>query len=402
MLSPDSAAVVRATLPVVGDAIEKITATFYDDMFADNPELLRDLFNRGNQANGEQRKALAGSIVAFAAMLVNHPGERPDVMLARIAHKHVSLGVTPEQYNIVHKYLFGAIAEVLGDAVTPDVAAGWDEVYWLMAEALINLETGLYRETRRGIGQVWLRARVLERRRETRDVISLTLRPEARLPFRPGQYVSVAAPLSDGARQIRQYSLSSAPARDDWRITIKRVYGDAGPDGEVSNWLHANVEVGDELMVSAPFGEMTLADGDAPLLLASAGIGVTPILSMVDHLAAIGSTRRVTVAHADGAAADHAHRDELIRLVETLPGAALHLWYERVDAASGGAPAGPEPRTGLMDLAGVDLPEGVVAYLCGPLPFMRSVRTDLIARGVPASRIHYEVFGPDLWLADAD
>lgn len=73
MLSPDSAAVVRATLPVVGDAIEKITATFYDDMFADNPELLRDLFNRGNQANGEQRKALAGSIVAFAAMLVNHP-----------------------------------------------------------------------------------------------------------------------------------------------------------------------------------------------------------------------------------------------------------------------------------------------------------------------------------------
>ncbi|WP_433498299.1 globin domain-containing protein [Sphaerimonospora sp. CA-214678] len=402
MLSPDSAAVVRATLPVVGDAIEQITATFYDDMFADNPELLRDLFNRGNQANGEQRRALAGSIVAFAAMLVNNPGERPDVMLARIAHKHVSLGVTPEQYNIVHKYLFGAIGEVLGEAVTPDVTAGWDEVYWLMAEALINLETRLYRETRRGIGRVWLRARVLERQRETRDVISLTLRPESPLSFRPGQYVSVAVPLPDGARQIRQYSLSSAPGRDDWRITVKRVYGDAGPDGEVSNRLHTDVEVGDELVVSAPFGEMTLADGDEPLLLASAGIGVTPMLSMVGHLAAVGSTRQVIVAHADRGAADHAHRDELIRLVGTLPGAVLHLWYERVDAVPGGVPAGPEPRAGLMDLTGVDLPEGVVAYLCGPLPFMRSVRTGLITRGVPASRINYEVFGPDLWLAEAD
>ncbi|MFC0861876.1 globin domain-containing protein [Sphaerimonospora cavernae] len=408
MLSPDSAAVVRATLPVVGEAIEKITATFYDNMFADNPELLRDLFNRGNQANGEQRKALAGSIAAFAAMLVNHPDQRPDLMLARIAHKHVSLGVTPEQYNVVHKYLFGAIAEVLGEAANPDVVAAWDEVYWLMAEALINLEIGLYRETRRGIGAVWLRARVIERRRETHDVISLTLRPETPMSFKPGQYVSVAVPLPDGARQIRQYSLSSAPG-DDWRITVKRVYGEAGPDGEpgpdgeVSNWLHAETGVGDELTVSAPFGEMTLADGDAPLLLASAGIGVTPILSMVDHLAAAGSTRRITVAHADRSAADHAHRDELGRLVGTLPDATLHLWYEQNYATPGtGTDGGDGARIGLMDLADIDLPEGTVAYLCGPLPFMRCVRAELLGRGLPASRIHYEVFGPDLWLADAD
>lgn len=394
MLSPEAAAIVRATLPVVGGAIEDITATFYDNMFADNPELLRDLFNRGNQANGDQRKALAGSIAAFAATLVNNPGEQPAAMLGRIAHKHASLGVTPEQYNVVHKYLLGAVAEVLGDAVTPEVVAAWDEVYWLMAEALINLEVGLYRETRRGIGRVRLQARVLERRQETDEVISLTLRPEVSLPFKPGQYISVTVPLPDGARQIRQYSLSCAPGRGDWRITVKRVRGGAQPDGEVSNWLHANVKAGDELTVSAPFGDLTLSDGDAPLLLASAGIGVTPILSMVDHLAVTGSTRRVIVAHADRSAVAHAHRDELIRLVEALPGGSLHLWYEQPYDA----PDGPAPRAGLMDLADIELPEDTVAYLCGPLAFMRSVRAHLIARGVPAWRVHYEVFGPDLWL----
>ncbi|MEV6184178.1 hemin transporter, partial [Streptomyces sp. NPDC052015] len=88
MLSEQSAATVRATLPAVGAAVGEITARFYDRLFAARPELLRDLFNRGNQAAGTQRQALAGSIAAFATYLVEHPDERPDAMLDRIAHKH--------------------------------------------------------------------------------------------------------------------------------------------------------------------------------------------------------------------------------------------------------------------------------------------------------------------------
>ncbi|MGI8332356.1 globin domain-containing protein [Actinomadura scrupuli] len=390
MLSPQSAVTVRATLPVIGGAIEEISGRFYESMFADNPELLRDLFNRGNQANGEQRSALAGSIAGFAALLVDPSGVRPDAMLARIANKHASLGVTVEQYDVVHKYLFAAIAEVLGDAVTPDVAEAWDEVYWLMASTLIALETELYRDS--GPGR--LQATVVGRRRETADAISLTLRPHTPVSFRPGQYVSVTVPLPDGARQIRQYSLSSAPERGDLRITVKRVRDGDAPDGEVSNWLHANVRPGDVLTISAPFGDLTLLAGDTPLLLASAGIGTTPLLSMVDHLAATGSTRQVTVVHADRAPADHAHREELRDLVAGLPGATLHRWYEEACGCS----CRPAPNIGQVDLAGLDLPDGLVAYLCGPLPFMRAVRSQLLRRGVPASDIHYEVFGPDLWL----
>ncbi|MFJ1706446.1 globin domain-containing protein [Kitasatospora sp. NPDC088346] len=395
MLSPESTATVRATLPAVGAAIGEITKLFYARMFADHPALERDLFNRGNQAGGAQQQALAGAIAGYATLLVQQPQEgAAGPLLARIAHKHASLGITREQYGIVHTYLFAAIVEVLGEAVTPEVAAAWDEVYWLMAGELIALEARLYREAGVEEGQVWQEMAVLSRREESRDAVSFTLRPadgSAAPAFRPGQYVSVAVHLPDGARQIRQYSLSAADP-EQWRITVKRVRGAGVPDGEVSRHLHEHLAAGDRLTVSRPFGDLTLEEGEGPLLLASAGIGCTPITGMLDHLARTGSTRRVVAVHADRSPADHAHADQLAELVGALPEGELHRWYEQ-PAGTAGA------RTGLADLTLVELPAGLTAYLCGPLPFMRSARTELLRRGVPAASIRYEVFGPDLWLA---
>ncbi|WP_186780342.1 globin domain-containing protein [Streptomyces salinarius] len=395
MLSEQSVPVVRATLPAVGAAIGDIADVFYRKLFDAHPELLRDLFNRGNQANGEQQRALAGSIAAFAGMLLENPDQRADVMLSRISHKHASLGITPDQYKIVHENIMAAIVDVLGDAVTPEVARAWDEVYWLMANALIALEARLYAQTGVEAGDVWRSMEIVDRIEESADAVSLVLRPaddSAPATFRPGQYVSVQVELPDGARQIRQYSLSAAPGRPDLRITVKRVQGDGRPDGEVSSWLHANARKGDVLTTSAPFGDLALAEHDGPLLLASAGIGVTPVLAMLDHLAATGSTRPVTVVHADRTPDDHAHRQEQLDLIRALPDARLHLWYEEPGDQA------PEASTGRADLTGLDLPEGVTAYLCGPVPFMRAVRGDLLSRGVPAEAVHYEVFGPDLWL----
>ncbi|MFC9392817.1 globin domain-containing protein [Streptomyces sp. NPDC057027] len=391
MLSEQAVPVVRATLPAVGGALDEITERFYGRLFAAHPELLRDLFNRGNQANGEQRKALAGSIAAFAVALLENPDSRPDAMLSRIAHKHASLGVTSEQYKIVHEHLFAAIVEVLGDAVTPEVAQAWDEVYWLMANALIAVEARLYQEAGVAEGQVWRTMEIAERREETADTVSFVLRPTdgtPTAPFRPGQYVSVRVALPDGARQIRQYSLSAAPGHPQWRITVKRVDGD--PAGEVSSWLHAHAGAGDTVEVSVPFGDLVLPEGDSPLLLASAGIGSTPMLAMLDHLVATGSKRPVVAVHADRSPASHAHADELRRLVDALPQGTLHLWYEE--------PGESGARPGRADVALIDLPAGTTAYLCGPLPFLRAVRGDLLGRGTAAADIHYEVFGPDLWL----
>jgi nitric oxide dioxygenase len=399
MLSAESAAVVRATLPAVAGALDEITTRFYGAMFRDRPELLDGMFNRGNQASGAQRRALAGSIAGFATALLEQPGVRPDALLSRIAHKHVAIGVTEDQYTIVHKYLFGAIAEVLGDAVTPEVAAAWDEVYWLMAGALIAQEARLYQDAGLEPGRIWRQWTVCERRAETADVVSFVLRPADGEPApraRAGQYVSVRLRMPDGVHQLRQYSLSSDPGGDLRRITVKRVAAtDGTPDGEVSNLLHRHLREGDELTLSAPFGDVVLddpADATTPVVLASAGIGCTPMTGMLARLAALGSSRPVLVLHADRSPADHALRAETRELVGQLPDARATFWYEQA------GPEEPDAREGLMSLDGIELPDGATVFLCGPLPFMREARGQLLAAGVPARSIRYEVFGPDLWL----
>lgn len=401
MLSSKSAETVRATLPAIGAAIGDITPLFYDKLFAAHPELLRDLFNRGNQAGGTQQQALAGSIATFATHLVEHPDERPDALLSRVAHKHASLGVRPEQYPVVHEHLFAAIAEVLGDAVTDEVAAAWDEVYWLMANALIAIEKGLYEAAGTPDGDVWREYRVTGRFQETEDVATFVVQPVDGAPApapRPGQYVSVQVRLADGARQIRQYSLSGQPD-GGLQFSVKRVAGDAAgsPAGEVSNHLHARVHGGEVLRISAPFGDVVPEESDRPLLLASAGIGCTPMIGILSRLAADGSARRVVSVHADRSPATHAFRAELRQLTGKLDNATAEVWYERPEGADEAA-ADVTVHEGRIDLSRIRVPAGTVAYLCGPVPFMRAARGQLLAAGVGAADIHYEVFGPDLGL----
>jgi len=406
LLSAKSTEVVRATLPAVGGAIDDITPIFYRRMFAAHPELERDLFNRGNQAQGDQQRALAGSIAAYATLLVSDSAPDRSDLLARVANKHASLGVTPDQYQIVHKHLFDAIVEVLGDAVTEEVAAAWDELYWDMANALTSMEDDLYGDAGVEPGQTWRQVTVTRRTHESQDTVSFVLAsPDgAPLPLaRPGQYISVAVTLPDGARQIRQYSLTRAPEGKEWGITVKAIReaasddGSTLPPGEVSNFLYENVFDGDELTVSLPFGDLVLEDSPEPLLLISAGIGSTPIIGMLHYLARTSTEREVMVLHADRSPARHAHRQELADLVSRLPGTAVHHWYEDL----GVRPATDTTKLGLIDLSGVDIRTDAQVYLCGPLPFMESVRQSLLERGVPAKNIHYEVFGPDTWMPDA-
>lgn len=215
MLSFESEAVIRATLPVVSEALDEITARFYGTMFAERPELLDGVFNRGNQASGDQRKALAGSIAAFAQALLADADTRPDALLSRIAHKHAALGVTEDQYTIIHQYLFRAIGDVLGEAVTAEVASAWDEVYWLMAGALVAQEARLYQEAQVDPRHPWRQWTVVKRREETPDVTSFLLCPADDGPLPParaGQYVSVRVLMPDGVHQTRQYSLSTPRA----------------------------------------------------------------------------------------------------------------------------------------------------------------------------------------------
>jgi nitric oxide dioxygenase len=390
--------VIEATLPVVADNIEEIATRFYTHLFGAHPELFDGVFNRGNQAERTQQMALAGSVAVFASALVKVPEQLPEHLLSRIAHKHASLGITPAQYDVVHDNLFWAIVDVLGDAVTPEVAAAWDEVYWLMAYALINQERGLYSARGARPETVWREWEVAEKTQETEDVVTFRMRKtDDRLvkSSLPGQYVTVQVPMPDGVRQPRQYSLTKADDGVHREFAVKRVRGDGTPDGEVSTFLHDRVQVGDRLTLSLPFGDVVL-DDSRPVVFASAGIGITPMAGMLSHLAAAGSHLPITLLHADVDENSFALRRQVVDEVQRLPGASAHVWYER--GTSSTLPV--EVHAGMMNLDEVKLPDGAGYYLCGPLPFMQAVRSSLIDRGVPARDIQYEVFGPDLWQAD--
>ena len=394
LLCESSESVVRATAGVVAEHAEQITARFYPRMFAERPDLLR-VFNQGNQATGEQSRALAASVVAYAVQLIDPEAPSFDHVMTRIAHKHLSLGVRPEQYTTVGHHLLAAVAEVLGDAVTPQVAQAWSEVYWLFATQLIAEEARLYQQAGIDPARPLRVYQVVRRIEETAGVVSLVLSPADGEPLpaiSPGQYVSVFVDLPDGGRQPRQYTVSSTASETRLQITVSRVTGVGGaPDGRVSSYLHDVVRPGDLLDVSNPAGDFIVESSSRPLLLVSAGAGITTVLPIVEHLARTQPQRQVVVAHADRTQHDHALRQTVLHAGRQLDDFTSHVWYETVDADD------HQSRPGLMDLADVPLPDDVAVFTCGPLPFMRHVRAGLLARGVPASQIRYEVFGPDLW-----
>jgi nitric oxide dioxygenase len=390
MLSTKSLPLIEATLPLVGARMPAIARNFYGRMFAAHPELFDGLFSRSNQKNGSQQQALAGSIANFATHLVNNPETTPESMLARIAHKHVSLDIRPEQYDVVYRYLFEAIAEELHDVITAEIADAWTEVYWLMAHALIKIEKGLYSAaaSERPLAP-WV---VVGKAAAGADAVTFTLEPADDTPVSPslpGQYVSVTVRMPDGIHQVRQYSLSAGTGTGT-RVFTTRL--DA--DGEVSPALHRDVQIGDQLILSNPCGDITLSAGDHPLVLASAGIGCTPSASILRSLVDQNSMREVLVLHAESTLERWALREQMSEDVATLEAAELELWLE---VPSDGDPS----HEGFMSLANVTIPEDASVYLCGPLPFMRSLRSQALDAGVPAERIHYEVFGPDLWLVGA-
>lgn len=396
-LSEQHAETIKATLPLVGQNIGDIAKAFYKRMFTAHPELLRNTFNRGNQAQGAQQKALAASVATFASILVDPEGPSPDEMLSRIGHKHVSLGITEDQYQVVHDNLMAAIVEVLGaDVVTDDVAAAWDDVYWIMARTLVRFEKQRYAEEGVEPGKVFLKSKVAKRTELPGGVVTFDLVARDGEPqlgdFLPGQYISVRRTMADGAGQLRQYSLCNASGEGVWQISVKHELGNNAPEGEVSTSMVNDLKEGDELEVTIPTGDLVLdQDSDAPAVLVSGGIGATPMLGMARALK--GSQRKVLVLHAAHDATAAPLVDELVEAAEQIPGGQSRLWFTTGDRE--------DSLAGRMNLDPVELPEDGQFYLCGSNGFLQSVRSQLHAKGIAEDQIHYELFAPNDWLLPA-
>lgn len=387
-LTPGNAEIIKQTLPLVGANITKITPIFYEKMFTAHPELIADTFNRGNQKSGEQQKALAASIATFAAMLVDHNAPDPVEMLSRIGHKHVSLGIVEDQYPIVHDNLFAAIVEVLGeDVVTPEVAAAWDEVYWLMAKVLIDYERELYRSAGVADGEVFTTAEIVSRKQLPAEAMEFTLRPdemtEKFMDALPGQYASIGVRLPDDARQLRQYSLVDVDKEAGCiRIAVQR-------DGEVSSFLMDSLSDGDRVDATLPAGDLVLDDSNAPVVLVSQGIGSTPMVGMLSALAAAKSERQVVVLHADSSAQEHAQRD-LQESLSAQIGGTYKPFYRESDQ-----------RMNLEELAAEGLlPTGAHWFLCGGTSFLQNIREQIAdnEHALAPEKVAFELFSPNDWL----
>jgi nitric oxide dioxygenase len=396
MLSQASRPYIAASVPVLREHGVAITTVFYRNMFNEHPEL-KNLFNMGNQAQGTQQQSLAAAVFAYAANIDNPSVLQP--VISRIVHKHVSLGIKPEQYSIVGAHLLGAIKEVLGDAATPELIDAWAEAYWLLADVLIAEEKALYEKANVAAGEL-REMQVIRVSQESELVKSFTLIPadgNPLLDFEPGQYISVAVDFPDGRRQLRQYSLSEAPGLPYYRISVKREPGgEERPLGQVSNWLHENIRVKDKLLVSAPFGDFNPdIVSDTPLVLLSAGVGITPMISVLNHLSQTQPKRQVIFAHATHSASRHSHVADIEAAKAAMPNLQTITFYEDqplTDAANRNV------RGGRMQIE--QLPawnrEQTKVYLCGPVAFMRKQWQELLAAGVPEHLLHREVFGPDL------
>jgi len=216
--------------------------------------------------------------------------------------------------------------------------------------------------------------------------IHLTAADSSPLPRpKPGQFLTLRVPGAGDPAQVRSYSLSAAASVSEYRISVKR-------DGAVSAFLHTHLTPGVVLPVAAPRGDFVLADDDSPVLLISAGIGVTPVLAMLHALAAASSTRDVRWLHTTRSAAEHAFASEAHKLLASLPQAREDVFYT-AEIPPPGTPGARRDHLDRAALSTLDLPVDATAYVCGPGSFMTATRDALVELGLAPGRVHSELFG---------
>lgn len=382
MLTQAQEQIIDATAPVVAEHLDAITQRFYPLMFTRYPEVA-SLFNQAHQQDGGQPRALAGAILAYVQL--RQTPETAWATLEIVVNKHVSLDIQPDQYPIVGECLMAAIGEVLGDAVTPEVADAWTALYNELAGLLIELEEQRYQqfEQQEGGWRGTRRFRIAATHQESRVIRSFVLEPVDGGPVAthsPGQFIGVRLTI-DGTPVYRHYSLSDVPNGKSYRLSIKRE-----AEGLASRYFHDRMDVGDTLELLPPAGELTLARGDEPLLLISGGVGQTPLLPMARQ--ALEEGRQVTYVHAALDAEHHAFGDALESLTQAYPQTLKNVTvYETGDAAD------HQGRINDALLATYVTPQAR-CYFVGPHGFMAAVNQGLERLGVPESRRHYEYFGP--------
>jgi nitric oxide dioxygenase len=370
-LSKQTIELVKATAGVVAPVAGEITTRFYKNMFAANPEVL-SFFNKTNQSKGGQPEALSHAVVAYAQNIENLGALGPAVEL--IAAKHCGLQVLPHHYPIVEKHFMGAVGEVLGDAVTPEIGGAWSEALHFLSNILITREEELYKdaEEREGGWRGWQSFSLTDRSALTANTALFTFERsdgnKTPFAFTPGQFLTLRA---KGVSAPRHYTIVSSPGESFLQCAVKLVN-----DGAMSTLLHRDLAVGNAVEVSPPFGGFAV-DTEKDAVLISAGIGVTPVVAL-QNMKELCVKR---VVHVDKTPDSHAFLDIQNK-------APSHRFFYTQGAG--------EPFYYLVNEIASAATNGIdgdaAYYVCGPPPLMRDIKKSLHTMGVDDVRC--EMFGP--------
>ena len=423
-LSPQQIVLIRSTLPALKEHGNTITQLFYRSLLDDYPAL-KNVFNKANQDNNHQPASLASVLFAYAANIAN-----PVVLTAaleKINHKHASLFVQPEQYDLVGKYLLQAFADVLGDNLTVEIHDAWAAAYNQLASFMIKMEKRL-KGAHIGGWAEWRDFEIVQKVEESEEITSFYLRPHqpqrsaskqwdgevensCPLPaYIPGQYISVQVHVPElDCLQSRQYSLSDEYNESTYRISVKKDLGlsnDEGsnttPPGQVSNVLHNETDIGSIVQVSHPHGEFGLKPTHTgPVVLLAAGVGITPMISMLKTLCSKRSTQSISLVHGARTTKTRAFSDEIRRLARL----SKNVRYASFVTASGlneddNVQSRDYDFEGRIQLGVLDAKEWLFLddttteyYICGPDSFMADMASELMEKRVDEDRIHVEAFG---------
>ncbi|MFA7441619.1 MAG: NO-inducible flavohemoprotein [Sphingomonadaceae bacterium] len=390
-------ALVRATVPALEAHGLTIVREMYSRMFQD-PKI-RDLFNQSHHHAdtddpGPQPRALTAAILAYASNIDNLGALAPAV--ERIAQKHVGLQILPEHYPHVGAALLGAIKAVLGDAATDEIMEAWNDAYWFLANILIAREARVYHELETATGgwSGWRNFTVSKHERESDIITSFTLTPVDGGPVikhKPGQYLTFWLEIPGHPPVKRNYSLSAAANGRDYRISVKRE-----PKGIASNWLHDHAQEGTVLKVAPPAGEFFLTPHpERPVVLLSGGVGLTPMVAMLETLAERFPDVPVHYVHGTQDGSTHAMRDHIRSLTSKHGHVQSTIFYLQPRAED--TEGKDFNHKGLIDMDWLTAHtpiEDADFYLCGPRPFLRNFVAGLSLAGVKGDQIHYEFFGP--------
>ncbi len=408
-LTAERLEIIAATAPAVAPKVAdgSITTRFYERMLGEKPELLA-FFNRSNQrskrqpaAFGEamfqprrsQSQVLANSVLAAVEHLQNLDKIKGPAQ--RIVHKHCALGVTPELYKHVHDNFLAATAEVLGDAVTAEVADAWSGALLHVAAFFIEQEKALYDRTT-AQERNWDTRKpadfiVRKVERAAKHMTSLYLeRADGSPPpaYRPGQYTTLCAnPTDDKYFAPRHYTIAApSPIDNAIRICVRHLRGANGvPAGAMSSFVNTAVQVGDRLPLRHPYGVFTadIAEPFEQVCSVTAGAGITTALAMMPPMARRG--KHVVHWHADKDEDNVAHADEL----REAPLAA-HLRHYGGSKAFSLDDLLMQVRDNAIDV----LHPKTAVFLCCPPAMLLALRNGLEERGVPKGRIFCETYGP--------